>query len=656
MRIPLNDRWVDILLLLETEDNYITSKEISKRMGVTSRTVRDDIKKLKDCLREFPLEILSKKRYGYKLIIQCKEEWEQFKKNLKQVGSVLDTNPVTPEDRQRYIVKRLIDSNDCIKLENLMEELYVSESTIKNDLKNVKSILQKYNIRVLKCNKGLFAEGHEINKRFCISDYLIYRNAIDENLIADFLSGMGKNFSNADFKKVKNIILQILNSEKMVVTDDVLIKIATHILISLYRVRCGKFMDIPEENLEKLKKEHEYKLSERIIESIEQEFQLKLPEDETAYATLHLLGNRLGKKNEGLPPDLIDFLGEDIFQLSLEITRKIGEKFQWLELEKDEILIYGLGLHLKELLTRLTYQMNIRNPYLKNIKIKYPLAFEAGVIAAKVVESKTGFQIGEHEIGFLALHIGAALERLPNHFKYENKKVALVCASGMATSELLLTKLSQVMDSKYYLIGTYPLYQLDELMKQKPDIILTTVPIEEELSVPVIQVPAILDDRDIPEIKQSLESAEKKNREFSQFLREDLFFSSLQTKTKTETIEYLTKAMLEKGYITEKTKASIIEREQISATAIGNMVAIPHPIEAHANHSVVSVGILDQKIQWAPNEEVSLVFVIVLEEKLRPKFQAIFSTLYDIVYSSENVEKLCNQKTFDKFRATIESL
>src|SRR5690606_5149687 len=137
---------------------------------------------------------------------------------------------------------------------------------------------------------------------------------------------------------------------------------------------------------------------------------------------------------------------------------------------------------------------------------------------------------------------------------YENKKVALVCASGMATSELLLTKLSQVMDSKYYLIGTYPLYQLDELMKQKPDIILTTVPIEEELSVPVIQVPAILDDRDIPEIKQSLESAEKKNREFSQFLREDLFFSSLQAKTKTETIEYLTKAMLEKGYITEKTK------------------------------------------------------------------------------------------------------
>ena len=74
------------------------------------------------------------------------------------------------------------------------------------------------------------------------------------------------------------------------------------------------------------------------------------------------------------------------------------------------------------MLTRLTYQMNIRNPYLKNIKIKYPLAFEAGVIAAKVVESKTGFQIGEHEIGFLALHIGAALERLPNHFKYENKK------------------------------------------------------------------------------------------------------------------------------------------------------------------------------------------------------------------------------------------
>ncbi len=36
--------------------------------------------------------------------------------------------------------------------------------------------------------------------------------------------------------------------------------------------------------------------------------------------------------------------------------------------------------------------------------------------------------------------------------------------------------------------------------------------------------------------------------------------------------------MIEKGYMSEKTKSSVLEREEASSTEIGNLVAIPHPM------------------------------------------------------------------------------
>lgn len=77
---------------------------------------------------------------------------------------------------------------------------------------------------------------------------------------------------------------------------------------------------------------------------------------------------------------------------------KIGLK--GLHIDEDEELFYSLGLHLKQLVTRLTFNMNIRNPMIDEIKIKYPLAFETGVIAAHCVEKATGFQVNQNEIGF----------------------------------------------------------------------------------------------------------------------------------------------------------------------------------------------------------------------------------------------------------------
>ena len=64
--------------------------------------------------------------------------------------------------------------------------------------------------------------------------------------------------------------------------------------------------------------------------------------------------------------------------------------------------------------------MFISNPLLEQIKSKYADIYEKSIQASKVLEKRLNVSVPEDEIGFLALHFGAALVRLND--KERNKK------------------------------------------------------------------------------------------------------------------------------------------------------------------------------------------------------------------------------------------
>lgn len=650
----ISQRMIKILKILSSTELYITSNELAIKLEVTTRTIRDDIKKLNYLIKDYDLAINSKRGAGYKVNYESFENLKYVLKKVEITSATLDINPVTTKDRIRYVVKKLLYTAESIKIETFMDELFISESTVKKDLQKAKTILNKYNIRVLKTNQGIYADGHEINKRFCIADYLIYGNKVEDNFILNLINNNSNHISDFDIRKIKEIILYHLNQKGMEISDDVLKQIAVHIAISVSRIKTNQYISLTTDSFDNLTNESEYSISKKIVHEIGEMFGLSFSDDEIAYITIHLIGNRISYKEAGTSLELSQLLGEDICNLSIRIIDETGVWLKGINLKDDEELLYGLGLHLKQLVNRLSFNMNIRNPLLNKIKIKYPLAFEAGVISAKTISKVTGFKVNENEIGFLALHFGAAIEKQRFRQLENKKKIALVCASGMATSELLLTKLSHVLDSDYYMIGAYALHQLDELMDQQPDIILTTVTIKKELNVPVVLVDSVLNDQDIGQVKSNLANIERKNTMFSQFLNKDLYYPHFKSVSKKEALEVLTDRMVKKGYINNEIKHSIFSRELISSTAIGNMVAIPHPMDVEINRSCVSTAILDKEIAWSATESVSIIFIIVLEEKWQPKFQEIFSALYDIVHSAENVNTLIKQDNFNELLEAID--
>ena len=91
-------------------------------------------------------------------------------------------------DRVEYILKKilLLYKDKTLKIESLADEMYVSLSTIKNDLKEVKVILENYNLKTISKHKlGIGILGDTKNIIKCIIESSLKYNSIN---VEDFFS------------------------------------------------------------------------------------------------------------------------------------------------------------------------------------------------------------------------------------------------------------------------------------------------------------------------------------------------------------------------------------------------------------------------------------------------------------------------------------
>lgn len=56
------------------------------------------------------------------------------------------STPVFPNERILYLLKRLLLTEEYVKLEDLAAEMYISKSTVQNDMRDVKKRLKPYDI------------------------------------------------------------------------------------------------------------------------------------------------------------------------------------------------------------------------------------------------------------------------------------------------------------------------------------------------------------------------------------------------------------------------------------------------------------------------------------------------------------------------------
>jgi lichenan operon transcriptional antiterminator len=192
-------------------------------------------------------------------------------------------------------------------------------------------------------------------------------------------------------------------------------------------------------------------------------------------------------------------------------------------------------------------------------------------------------------------------------------------------------------------------------------LILSTIPIVKESPIPVLHINAILTEKDIEKVKEHIsskflnEDKSKSLKKLQNLFSDELFFTEIDKKKPTDIIRSLSTVLNIKGYVDDSFQQSVLEREEISPTSIGNLVAIPHPLKPNALGSCIAIGILKKPIKWGENT-VQLVFLLALNEKDKEEFSHLFNHLWKIVQNKKLVTELCSKERFEDFISQFYSI
>ena len=509
----LKTRENEILKKLIKSDSPLVIKELARQLEVSPRTIRYDLDKIESWLNENGFKLQRKQGVG----IYLKDSAKDKLKNMLDM-EIDYKRAYTPEERQQLILKELLERDEPVIIKEFEINLDVSEGTIINDLNKVENWLQQRNLELVrKPNYGIEIRGDEDNWRRAVFDFLEESSSPEDtsslltlfknkNNLSSFITSYQEllNLINSSqVKYIKNIIRRIEKELDFSFTDAAFSALVLHIVIALQRILKNKDINMNSKQLLLLKEKKEFEIAGKIVAELEDKFELDIPESEIGYITLHLLGAKFRRKGE------VDFNNDKLFDdRLLNLTYQLVEiagRILNLNLTNDQDLIYGLALHLKPTLNRIKYNLNIENQLVNDIKDKYPEIYRASKIAAGVVQTEIQGEISEEEIGFIAMHIGAAVERKNIKPAAAPKlKAALVCSTGIGTTQILAERIKnefsnlEIVDSYSYHDIEYNDFKLSQI-----DFIISTIELP-EIELKNVQVNPLLKEEDIENIEEKI--------------------------------------------------------------------------------------------------------------------------------------------------------
>ncbi|ASB86854.1 BglG family transcription antiterminator [Bacillus sonorensis] len=638
----LNARLSSILSELMTAESPLTSTYLANGLNVTSRTIRSDVKELDYLLSKNGASITSIRGAGYRLSIHHNHLFRQFLQNTFQEEL---SNPVFPNERILYLLKRLLLTDGYLKLEDLADEMFISKSTVQNDMRDVRKRLKPYGIELeIKPNYGFKLRGDEVKLRYCMAEHIFPKRESEMDILNTRISILPKE----ELGMIRQTILERISEDEISLSDIGLNNLLIHIAIACKRIRNGKHVSFFSEDIKEIMNHKEYEVSRSIVRTLKEKLKVAFPEKETAYIAIHLMGAKRTAMAK-IPSDKMEgFIDEETDRLTDLVMETIDEKFR-LGIKNDKELKIGLCLHLKPALNRCRYGMNIRNPMLDAIKANYPLAFEAGIQAGEVIKKETGFDIQESEVGYLALHIGAALER--RKMKTPSKRCIIVCASGAGSAMLLQDRLRSRFGSKLEIIGTVDYYKLNQMPLHALDFVISTIPLPDGLPIPVVKVNAILGGADLTKIEHVLTADTELA---ARYTRRQLVFLQEHFQSKEEVLRFLCHQVTALGLADEGLEASVLEREAVAPTCFGNLVAIPHPMTPQTDTTFWAVCTLQKPIEWE-DKRVQFICLLCVEKDNTSNLQGMYKLLGNVLDNRSIVRELLKCKTYEEFMAVFRS-
>lgn len=532
-----------------------------------------------------------------------------------------------PAKRQATILKELLrNTSNYVIVDDLAESLSVSRGTINKDLRELKQMLDFYNVRIAtKTNKGIRLE---VNADF---EYAV----IARNLVGKYYE-LESTWDSATDAKLTNLIKQLDSSNDTV----------TMVKRNLAVIKWFRKYDI------------------QVNDKVPNYHQLL--SDDSTEALRDLLTETIGNS---LSPGEWDFISYPLNIKKLATDDKVLVKLaladiqglmqvvfpiikQKLDINLDfDRLLMELRYHLLFLINRAIFDVKSEGFISMDMLNKYPVSTELAQSTLSSIAKKLNIRIRKQEAGYLTVYFQMELEEYMSAPVIH--RVALVKPISNSMKCFITEQLTDALNDDL---------QID-IFNSKSD--LEKSPEKYLLIFSNSFLPGSAMGQHTPIIRLNSVFNQGTLRERLQISLVDEAISHglckfdvtkfMNEKSYTKGVRQLIKQEITNGQLNEEFLEDWSKREELSSSIFGDGVALPHVIDKSGlNRILVTVGLFEKPVVF-DNQKVNVVFLVAIPNKLDAELSRVLSQVYDLIRSiAANSNIFNNLKNYDNNRGLIQ--
>jgi len=662
----LNQKDIMILEFLnQNTDPYIKSQTIADYLGVTDKTARKYVKQLAGVLDPEIARIESIPGHGFRLAaVDTKTFRKYLQKNKDARHEKTDISYIEEsKDRQYFILRQFFFGENQLFIENLMEDLAVSQSTLLNDIYDINKKFKDFDL-FLKTSKktGMSIVGEEQDKRHFIMSYFFVER-LQNNLKC--LGEISKLLTTISSEEILLIVLDECRNAELKLSDTVMLNIVIHIALAMKRVEEGYQINF-DQQFNSVAHEKEYETAKNIVTRLRKSSDIDLPHEEVHNIALHLRNKRSNVSSDAAKNEKSS-VEKQIIAVLEKMDADLGVR-----LSHDPVLLNGLNDHFSPFLNRLRKKNKLKNPFLTEMKTNYQPELELTETYFSQMPELVPYTVTEDEWAYIALHIIAALER---DSRNEKIRTLVICATGLGSSQMLKVRLENEMGSKLDIVDVISYYEISDDLLEDIDLIVSSIDLSNVVfNIPVVNVSVLLNQEDIKAINQiigqnrSLKRESKIEKKISRhhlsdwidtYFNPELFVRSETIRTRKEAIAVLSEksAQLDDQINEEFLKRQLRLRENFSSVVFSKNIAVPHPVEGIGDFSKVGILITPHGIDWdESSNEVKLTVLMIPDRFGNNHLDEVSKALLPIIENQAYLDELITAASFEAFKEKLLSL
>ena len=445
-RKDLSNRQKSIIrMMVQMKGNPVTVAAISEKLSVSSRTILREMPAVEDWLFENDFRFVRKRGKGLAI--------EETPENLAMIEELLfierDAVRFSKDDRRTRLLGTLFFAVSPVKAFVFCSQYDISEGTLYGDLDVLESWLGDYNIKInRRPGLGIFITGEETSRRQAIVNAVF--EFFDINRLPSFLDQVeqGSKDPLSDHPLVQFFKKEIVIFAKQALTycedtlqvkyvDNSRISLISRISLAVYRMLNDRYLrTMPSERGDEAGISRESRIASGLGQQISETFGITVPPEEIAHLTGYLTTMRMSSPAGNMDDPLRLISIRNVVLSMIGVAERITD----IPFRSDSVLIDDLVEHVALMEKRISLDLIAGNSQTGLIKDNYPDIYEAAETACLVLrEWIYPKDLKESDIGFIAIHLAAAAERIQKNAG--KVAIVVVCPAGIASSKMLAASL-----------------------------------------------------------------------------------------------------------------------------------------------------------------------------------------------------------------------